>query len=45
MEDSYKHQGMRRKLIQKLRDKGIEDERVLSAMGKIPRHVFLKMRF
>jgi len=45
MEDSYKHQGMRRKLIQKLRDKGIEDERVLSAMGKIPRHVFFENAF
>lgn len=45
MEDSYKHQGMRRKLIQKLRDKGILDERVLSAMGKIPRHVFFENAF
>jgi protein-L-isoaspartate(D-aspartate) O-methyltransferase len=45
MEDSYKHQGMRRKLIQKLRDKGIHDERVLSAMGKIPRHVFFENAF
>lgn len=45
MEDSYKHQGMRRKLIQKLRDKGIQDERVLSAMGKIPRHVFFENAF
>lgn len=45
MEDSYKHQGMRRKLIQKLRDKGIEDEGVLRAMGKIPRHVFFENAF
>jgi protein-L-isoaspartate(D-aspartate) O-methyltransferase len=45
MEDSYKHQGMRRKLIQKLRQKGIEDEGVLSAMGKVPRHVFFENAF
>ncbi len=45
MEDSYKHQGMRRKLIQKLREKAIQDERVLSAMGKIPRHVFFENAF
>jgi len=45
MEDSYKHQGMRRKLIQKLRDKGIQDQGVLSAMAKIPRHVFFENAF
>lgn len=45
MEDSYKHQGMRRKLIQKLREKGIENESVLLAMGKIPRHVFFENAF
>jgi protein-L-isoaspartate(D-aspartate) O-methyltransferase len=45
VEDSYKHQGMRRKLIQKLRDKGIESERVLGAMGKIPRHIFFENAF
>ncbi|WKV12220.1 protein-L-isoaspartate(D-aspartate) O-methyltransferase [Marivirga harenae] len=45
MVDSYKHQGMRRRLIQKLREKGIEDESVLSAMGKVPRHVFFENAF
>lgn len=45
MEDSYKHQGMRRRLIQKLRDKGIQDEGVLNAMGKVPRHVFFENAF
>ncbi|HET8859366.1 protein-L-isoaspartate(D-aspartate) O-methyltransferase [Marivirga sp.] len=45
LEDTYKHQGMRRKLIQKLRDKGIQNERVLSAMAKIPRHVFFDNAF
>lgn len=45
VEDSYKHQGMRRRLIQKLREKGIKDERVLTVMGKIPRHVFFENAF
>lgn len=45
VEDSYKHQGMRRRLIQKLRDKNIEDERVLTVMGKIPRHIFFENAF
>jgi protein-L-isoaspartate(D-aspartate) O-methyltransferase len=45
VEDSYKHQGMRRRLIQKLRDKGIESARVLDVMGKIPRHIFFENAF
>ena len=39
-EDTYKHKGLRSKLVQKLRQKGISDEAVLSAIGKVPRHVF-----
>lgn len=40
MEDSYKHRGLRNKLVRKLAQKGIKDERVLSAIGKVPRHFF-----
>lgn len=40
-EDSYRHKGLRKKLLDSLRDKGITDENVLSAMMKIPRHYFL----
>ena len=40
-EDTYRHKGLRKKLIDSLRDKGINDERVLSAMNNIPRHFFL----
>lgn len=40
-EDSYRHKGMRKKLIDGLREKGITDENVLGAMMKIPRHYFL----
>ncbi len=40
IEDNYKQRGLRNKLIKKLRQKGIADERVLEAIGKVPRHVF-----
>jgi protein-L-isoaspartate(D-aspartate) O-methyltransferase len=40
MEDTYKHRGLRNKLVRKLALKGIKDERVLAAIGRVPRHVF-----
>ena len=40
-EDSYRHKGLRKKLLDSLRDKGITDENVLTAMMNIPRHYFL----
>lgn len=40
-EDTYRHKGLRKKLIQSIREKGITDERVLEAMMNIPRHYFL----
>ncbi len=43
--DTYRHKGLRRKLIDELRRKGIRDERVLEAMGRIPRHAFLDSAF
>jgi protein-L-isoaspartate(D-aspartate) O-methyltransferase len=44
-EDSFKHQGMRKKLIEEIRQKGIEDENVLNAMMKVPRHFFFEAAF
>lgn len=41
MEDTLKHQGLRRQLIQNLRDKGIQDEAVLQVMEQTPRHFFM----
>jgi protein-L-isoaspartate(D-aspartate) O-methyltransferase len=38
--DNYKQRGLRNKLVKKLRLKGIVDEAVLAAIGKVPRHVF-----
>lgn len=45
MKDTYRHQGMRRQLIEGLRAHGIRDERVLAAMEAIPRHFFLDKAF
>ena len=42
MEDTYKDRGARKRLIQELRTKGIVDEKVLTAMLKIPRHFFIQ---
>lgn len=39
--DTYRHKGLRKKLIATLRQKGIEDERILQAFDQIPRHYFL----
>ena len=44
-EDTYRHKGLRKKLIDLLRSKGITDENVLTAMNNIPRHFFLDSAF
>ena len=44
-EDTYQHKGLRKKLIDILREKGITDERVLEAIQTIPRHYFLDSAF
>lgn len=45
MIDTYRHQGLRRKLVETIKSKGINDEKVLEAIGKIPRHFFLDSSF
>jgi protein-L-isoaspartate(D-aspartate) O-methyltransferase len=45
VKDTYRHKGLRRKLVAELREKGIRDERVLEAMGALPRHFFLDKAF
>jgi protein-L-isoaspartate(D-aspartate) O-methyltransferase len=40
IEDNYRQRGLRNKLVEKMRQKGIKDERVLAAVQKVPRHVF-----
>ena len=44
-QDSYLHKGLRRKLVDDLRAKGIKDEKVLQAMMDTPRHFFLDPAF
>jgi protein-L-isoaspartate(D-aspartate) O-methyltransferase len=45
MEDTFKHQALRKKLIQHLKKAGIKDFKVLQAMEKIPRHFFFNSAF
>jgi protein-L-isoaspartate(D-aspartate) O-methyltransferase len=45
IEDTYLHKGLRKKLIEELRTKGIIDEVVLEAMSKVPRHLFMDSGF
>jgi len=43
--DTYKHQGLRKKLVQEISLKGINDKLVLDAIEKIPRHTFIDSSF
>ncbi len=45
MEDTYLHKGLRKKLIETLKHKGIKDSKVLDAINKVPRHVFMDSGF
>jgi protein-L-isoaspartate(D-aspartate) O-methyltransferase len=44
-EDTYRHKGMRRQLVDIIRQKGIFDERVLDAVLRVPRHFFMDSAF
>lgn len=44
-EDTYRHKGMRRQLVDSIKQKGITDERVLHAILHIPRHFFMDSAF
>ncbi len=43
--DTFRHKGLRKKLIDLLRTKGITDNNVLNAMNEIPRHYFFDSSF
>ena len=45
MNDNYRHQGLRLKLVELLREKGINDQEVLAAISKVPRHLFIDKAF
>jgi protein-L-isoaspartate(D-aspartate) O-methyltransferase len=44
-EDTYRHKGLRKRLIEEIVSKGITDSNVIKAMGDIPRHFFLDAAF
>ena len=43
--DAYRHQGLRKLLIENIKQKGISDQKVLAAMEKVPRHFFFDSSF
>ncbi len=45
MKDTFKHKGLRQQLVNVLINKGINDDSVLKAIGKIPRHLFMDSGF
>lgn len=50
LKDTYKHQGLRRSLVEELRNNRngrdpITDERILEAIGRVPRHYFMAPEF
>jgi protein-L-isoaspartate(D-aspartate) O-methyltransferase len=45
LEDSFRHQGLRKKLVEEIKKKGIRDERVLNAIAAVPRHFFMDKAF
>jgi len=45
LEDAYLHKGLRKQLVNLLKEKGITDTAVLDAIGSIPRHFFLDSAF
>ena len=45
MRDTSKHRGLRNQLAKSLKNKGISDQKVLDAIRKVPRHLFIDSSF
>jgi len=45
LQDTLRHQGLRKIMVEGIRIKGIKDEKVLAAIGKVPRHLFMDSSF
>lgn len=43
--DSFRHKGLRKKLVETIREKGITDNNVLAAIEQVPRHYFMDSSF
>ena len=44
IEDNYRQRGLRNKLVKKIAEKGIRDERVLRAIGRVNALIGVKRR-
>lgn len=45
LEDTYRHKGLRQKLVDLIASKGITNKKVLDAMNTVPRHYFFDSSF
>ncbi len=45
LDDTYRHKGLRKLLVEEIKRKGITDINVLSAINKVPRHLFMESGF
>jgi len=45
LNDTYRHKGLRKRLVDDLRRRGIVEEAVLAALNTVPRHYFLDKAF
>jgi len=45
VKDTFKHKGLRQQLVEVINSKGITDKKVLEAIGRIPRHLFMDSGF
>lgn len=45
MEDTFKHKGMRKKMVEELRQFNVFSDRVLDALEKVPRHLYIDTAF
>ena len=45
LEVNYRHKGLRQQMVNQLRSDGFDDELVLAAINKVPRHIFLDSSF
>jgi protein-L-isoaspartate(D-aspartate) O-methyltransferase len=45
MEDTFLHKGLRKKLVEEIKGKGIVNEKVLEVLNIVPRHLFMDSSF
>lgn len=45
MEDTFRHKGLRKKLVETVSKKGITNKKILEAINKVPRHLFMDTGF